>query len=126
MINRAIAGKPDGMVDFDASLPRQLPLHLGRHRRLRAGGRGAVQPDQFGCVFHGIRHRPRRRVRAAALRPARRQDRRARDDDQQDRRTGKQGRVEAPHRRGGEIPAAGTARAVARSAASPPPRKATP
>ena len=57
--------------DQHASLPRQFPLHLGRVRRLRAGGRGAVQPDQRRCVFHGVRQRPRRRVRAAALRAAR-------------------------------------------------------
>ena len=35
MLNQAIAGKPEGMVDVDASVPiRQFPLHLGGVGRL--------------------------------------------------------------------------------------------
>ena len=98
MINQAIAGRPEDMV---------ISMHLcrGNFRStwVASGGYEPVAEVLFnqidvGCVFHGIRHRPRRRVRAAALRAARAEDGRAGDDDQQDRRTGKQGRAEAPHR----------------------------
>ena len=34
MLNQAIAGKPEEMIDLDAPLPRQFPLHLGGVRRL--------------------------------------------------------------------------------------------
>ncbi len=51
-----------------ASVPRQLPLDLHRLGRLRAGGGGAVQHHQRARLFHGVRHRARRRLRAAALR----------------------------------------------------------
>ena len=53
----------------DASVPRQLQIDLHGLRRLRGGGRGAVQPDQRARLFHGIRHRARRRLRAAAAVP---------------------------------------------------------
>ena len=52
----------------DASLPRQLPVDLRGLGRLRAGGRDPVQRDQDRRLFHGIRQRARRRLRAAALR----------------------------------------------------------
>ena len=52
--------------DHDASLPRQFPLDLHRLGRLRAGRRHAVQRDAGRRLFHGMGHRPRRRLRAAA------------------------------------------------------------
>ena len=53
------------------------------------------------------------------------QGRRARPHHLEVRRAGKEGRHQAPHRRGGQIRAARPARACRRNAASPPPRKAT-
>ena len=52
-----------------ASVPRQFPLHLHRLRRLRAGGRRDVQHHQRPWLFHGVRQRPRRRVRALRFVP---------------------------------------------------------
>ena len=49
----------------DASVPRQLQIDLHGYRRLRRDAGGAVRPHQGARLFHGIRHRPRRRLRAA-------------------------------------------------------------
>ncbi len=49
-----------------ASLPRQFSVDLRGERRLRAGGGDPVQHDQRARLLHGIRQRPRRRLRAAA------------------------------------------------------------
>ena len=77
MINAAISDIPADMT---------ITMHLCRGnfqstfvavRRLRAGGGNAVQHHQRARLFHGIRQRPRRRLRAAAL-GAERQDRGAR------------------------------------------------
>ena len=54
--------------DHHASVPRQFPLDLHRLGRLRAGGGTAVQHHQRARLFHGVRQRARRRLRAAALR----------------------------------------------------------
>ena len=112
MINAAISDIPSDMT---------ITMHLCRgnfrssfvaSRRLRAGGRTAVQQDQRARLFHGIRQRTRRRLRAAALR-AEGQDRRARAGHHQDRHAGKEGRHQAPHRAGGEIRSARSALPVA-------------
>ena len=66
-INRALRGQPaDG--GHHAPVPGQLPLLLGRLGRLRLRRRRAVQPAERGRLLHGVRRRPLRRVRAAALR----------------------------------------------------------
>ena len=86
-----------------ASLPRQFPLDLHQcRRRLRADRGDAVQHHQGARLFHGVRQRALRRLRAAALR-AEGQDRGARARHLQDRHARKQGRDQAPHRRGREI-----------------------
>ena len=74
--------------DHHASVPRQFSLELCRQRRLRAGRRSAVQRHQGARLLHGVRQRPRRRFRAAALR-AEGQDRRARARHQQNRNSWK-------------------------------------
>ena len=71
LVNAACAGRTPGMTISHASLPRQLPLDLDGAGRLRAGRRHPVQPDERRRLFHGIRHRARRRLRAAALAAAR-------------------------------------------------------
>ena len=45
-----------------ASVPRQLPLDLHGSRRLRPGCRHPVRPHQGARLFHGVRHRSRRRA----------------------------------------------------------------
>ena len=95
-----------------ASVPRQLPVHLRRLRRLRAGGGDPVQRDQHPGLFHGVRLRPRRRLRAAALR-AEEQDGGARPGHLEIRHAGIQGRAQAPHRSGVEIHLARSALPVA-------------
>ena len=55
--------------DHHAFLPRQLPLDLHRLRRLRVRRRGAVRQGQHRRLFPRIRHRARRRLRAAAHLP---------------------------------------------------------
>ena len=40
--------------DKHASVPGEFSVALGGVGWLRAGGRGAVQPDQLRCVFHGV------------------------------------------------------------------------
>ena len=52
----------------DAFVPRQFPVDLCRLGRLRAGGGESFQRHQRARLFHGIRQRPRRRFRAAAVR----------------------------------------------------------
>src|ERR1700746_2958809 len=86
----------------DASVPRQFPIELRGLRRLRAGGRDSVQRDRYRCLLHGIRQRPRRRLRTAALR-AQGQGGGARTRHLQKRHARIQGCDQAPHRRGGEI-----------------------
>ena len=115
---------PGRYDDHHASVPRQFPLELRRQRRLRAGRRNAVQRNQCARLLHGIRQRPRRRLRAAALR-AEGQDGGARPRHQQDRKARKPRRDQAPDRAGGEIRRRSTSFACRRNAASPRPRKAT-
>ena len=55
--------------DHHAFLPRQFPLHLARAGRLRIRRRTAFGQHQVRRLFPGIRQRPRRRLRAAALFP---------------------------------------------------------
>ena len=110
LINAAMSDIPADMTDHHASVPRQLQIDLHGRRRLRRRGRGAVQPDQRARLFHGIRHRARRRLRAAAAccrrarpwcsasSPPRPASWNRKDDDQ------------APHRRGGEVRSARPAR----------------
>ena len=59
-----------------AHVPRQQPQRLARRGQLRADRRKGVQPVEGRSLPARIRHRARRRLRAAALR-ARRQDGRA-------------------------------------------------
>ncbi len=56
----------------DPPVPWQLPQHLVRPGRLRAGGRGAVQRAGRRRVLPRVRRRALRRLRPAALRAARR------------------------------------------------------
>src|SRR5262249_3889892 len=100
MINAAVSDVPADMAMH--LLPRQFPVELRGLRRLRAGGRNPVQRDRHRRLLHGIRQRPRRRVRAAALR-AQGQDGGARPRHLQKRHARGEGRAQAPYRRGGEI-----------------------
>jgi len=124
MLNRAIEARPPGMTISMHLLPRQFSFHVRRHRRLRAPSRGIVQPDQRRCLLHGVRFRPRRRLRAAALRPAR-----SKKSSVLGLVTSKTGALESKDElkrridEAGEISAAGTTRAVARNAASPRPEE---
>ena len=52
-------------------VPGQLPLLLGRLRRLRLRGRGPVLRAERGRVLPGVRRRALRRLRAAAVRAQR-------------------------------------------------------
>jgi methionine synthase II (cobalamin-independent) len=70
-----------------ASVPRQFPLQLRGQRRLRSDRGNPVQQHQRARLFHGIRHRARRRLRAAALR-AEGKSRGARPGDVEDRTAG--------------------------------------
>ena len=113
MLNQAIAGKPDGMT---------ISMHLcrGNFRStwIASGGYEPVAEVLFNQINADAYFMEYDTDRAGGFEPLRfvprgNEDGRAGHHDQQDRRTGKQGRTEAPHRRGGEIPAAGTACAVA-------------
>ena len=86
----------------DASLPRQFSLHFRDGGRLRAGGEALVQWHRRRCLFHGMGHRARRRLRALA-RSARGQACRAGAGEFQDRHAGKARRFPAPDRGGREI-----------------------
>ena len=66
LINAAMSDIPSDMTITHASVPRQLQIDLHGLGRLRRRGRGAVRPHQGARLFHGIRHRARRRLRAAA------------------------------------------------------------
>ena len=68
--------RPDGRA---AHVPGQQPQRLARRGQLRADRREGVQPARRRSLPAGIRHRPRRRLRAAAVR-AGEQDGRARPD----------------------------------------------
>ena len=70
--DRRAAGRHD---DHHARLPRQFPLDLDRVRRLRAGRRDPARRHQLRRLLPRIRHRPRRRLRAAALPAEGQQDR---------------------------------------------------
>ncbi len=92
--------------------------------RLRADRRDAVQQDQRARLFHGVRHRARRRLRAAAL-PAEGQERGARAGHLEDpasssprtRSSGASTRRRSSRR--------SISSACRRNAASPRPRRAT-
>ena len=125
LINTAISDIPADMT---------IGMHLcrGNFRStfISSGGYEPVADVLFNKIkrqrlFPGIRFRPRRRLRAAALpAQARGQICRARDRHLQDRHAGEQGSGQAPHRRGGEIRAARATCACRRNAALPPPKKA--
>ncbi len=106
-----------------ASVPRQLQIDLHGQRRLRGGAGSAVRQDQGARLFHGIRHRARRRLRAAAA-PAEGPRRGARPGDDQDRRArNARTRSSAASRKRRNSPIS-TSSACRRNAASPRPRKA--
>ena len=117
-------GHPGRHDHHHASVPRQFPLDLHqRGRRLRADRRDAVQHHQGARLFHGIRHRALRRLRAAALR-AEGQDRGARARHLEDRHARKprtRSSAASTRRRSSST---STSSACRRNAASPRPRKA--
>ena len=82
LINAAIAGRPGRPRRRDPPVPRQLPQHVVRPGRLRAGRRGAVQRARRRRLLPGVRRRALGRLRPAAPRRTG-QDRRARADHQQ-------------------------------------------
>ncbi len=104
--------RPRGQARRDgghhAPVPGQLPVLVGRVRRVRLRRRGAVQRAERGRVLPGVRRRAVRRLRAAAVRAAG-QDGRARPGHHQARRAGGPGHAQAADRRGGEVRAAGPA-----------------
>ena len=75
---------------------------LARRRQLRADRRKGLRPAQRRPLPARVRQRPRRRLRAPALRPAR-QDGRARPDQHQGAGAGAGRNAAPPHRRGLEV-----------------------
>ena len=67
-LHRRPARRPDGR---HPPVPRQLPQHVVRRGRLRAGGRGAVQRARRRRLLPRVRRRALRRLRPAALRAQR-------------------------------------------------------
>src|SRR5271169_538618 len=104
-INDAVKDKPAGMA---------ITTHMcrGNFRSswVASGGYDFVAEALFrterGRLLPGVRRRALRRLRAAALRPAR-QDGRPRPGHHQASRAGVQGRPQAPHRRSRQVRAAG-------------------
>ena len=97
LINVAMSDIPVRHDDHDAHVPRQLQIHLHGRRRLRGRAGDPVQQDQRARLFHGVRRRALRRLRAAAH-AAEGQAGRARHRHHEDRQARKQGRPEAPYR----------------------------
>ncbi len=124
MINAAISDIPADMT---------ITMHLCRGNFqstfVASGGYEPVAEILFNTIkvngyFMEYDTSARRRLRAAALR-AEGQDRGARARHLQERRARKQGRAQAPYRRGGEVCEPRPALPRRRSAASPRPRRAT-
>ena len=116
------AGRHDG---HDACLPRQFPLDLDFRGRLRAGRRNHARPIELRRLFPRIRHRARRRFRAAALFAQRQQDRGARPRHHQIRHAREERRTSSgASRRRPNMPRS-ISFACRRNAASPPPKRAT-
>ena len=126
VINDSIKDKPADMVDHHACLPRQLPLDLDFVGRLRAGRRAAcsAQCNYDGYFleydseraggFEPLRFLPKgKKIAVVGVITSK------------SGTLGEQGHRQAPHRRGVEVRAARATGAVARSAASPRPRRAT-
>ena len=111
--------------DHHAFLPRQFPLHFHRLGRLRIRRRAAAWPHRFRRLFPGIRQRPRRRLRAAALLPQGQQATGARPGHLEVGAARAARRDQAPHRGGDANTSRSISCACRRNAASPPPRKAT-
>ena len=84
-------------------LPRQFPLDLHLVGRLRAGGAEPARQVQLRRLLPGIRQRPRRRLRAAALLAEGQQDRRARPGHLEVRPAGAARRHQEAHRGGNQI-----------------------
>ena len=125
LINAALAEQARRHDRVHAYVPRQFPLLLDGRGRLRPRRRGAVRRARGRRLLSRIRRCPLGRVRAAAFRAQGQQAGRARARHEQARGARKQGRAEAPHRRGREIRAARAALPVARNAASRRPSTAT-
>ncbi len=66
LINAAIAGRPDDLTRRHPPVPRQLPQHVVRRGRVRAGRRGAVQRARRRRLLPRVRRRALRRLRPAA------------------------------------------------------------
>ena len=77
LINDALEGPARRSHRRHPPVPRQLPQHVVRRGRLRAGRRGAVRRPRCRRLLPRVRRRAFRRLRPAAVRP-RRQDRRVR------------------------------------------------
>ena len=108
-----------------ACLPRQFPLDLHLLGRLRAGGGKPARQVQLRRLFPRIRHRPRRRLRAAALSAEGQQDRRARPGHLQVRAAGAARRTSRGASRKRPSSSRSISCACRRNAASPRPKKAT-
>ena len=66
MMHEAIKDRPADMLIAHAHVPRQLQVDLRRRGRLRPRRRRGLQQDRRRRLLHGVRHRARRRPRAAA------------------------------------------------------------
>ena len=120
------AGGQAGRHDHHhAFLPRQFPLHLHCQRRLRLRRGAIARQRQHRRLFPRIRHRPLRRLRAAALRAEGQQAGRARSRHLEERRSWRRRTPSS----GGSTRRPNMSRwisfACRRNAASPRPRKAT-
>ncbi len=102
LINAAISDIPPDMTITMHLCRGNFRSELRRQRRLRAGRRDSVQHHQRPRLFHGVRQRSRRRLRAAAL-FAQGQAGGARPRHLENRRAGEQRRYQAADRGGGEI-----------------------
>ena len=124
LINAAMSDIPVRHDDHDASVPRQLQIDLHGRGRLRRRCRGAVRPAST-CTAISWNTTPSAPAASSRCGCCRRARGRARPRHHQDRQARKQGRAQAPHRRGGEIRRRSTSSACPANAASPRPRKAT-
>ena len=106
IINEALEGKP-----ADMTITTHVCRGNFRSTWISEGGYEPVAENLLGKrqlrrLLPRIRHRARRRLRAAALPAQGQQDRGARPRHLQERHAGEEGRRQAPHRRGGQVRAA--------------------
>ena len=124
MTNQALAGRPADMVVTMHSCRGNFRSTFIAQGGYEPCGGTAARRGRHRRLFPGIRHRSRRRLRAAALRAQGQEAGRARPGHLEERHAGEEGRHQAAHRRGDEISSTSISSACRRNAALPRPRKA--